>query len=132
MNIRQEVEKTLLAFASAQTPKIPVAFEGVPFTKPSTGPYLEIVFLEPVVLNPTVDVTRVRKFGVIQIMCFVEDGKGLKQLDALTESVAALFPVTEKQRYTTFTVEQTPSISGSMPEDRFRCAVVRVKYRQEL
>lgn len=132
MNIRQEVEKALLAFASSQTPKIPIAFEGVAFTKPLKGPYLEIVFLEPAVINPTIDVTRVRKFGVIQIMCFVEDGKGLKELDALTEAVAALFPVHQKQLYTTFTVEQTPSISGSMPEDRFRCAVVRVKYRQEL
>lgn len=132
MNIEQEVETELLAFASSQTPSIPVAFELAAFTKPSTGNYLELVFETPEVMNPTVDVLRVRKYGVIQILCFTESNRGAGPLQALTESVAALFPVYDKQRYSTFTVEQTPTISRPFPEGKFACSVVRVKYRQEL
>lgn len=132
MNIRQEVEKTLLAYASAKIPKIPVAFEAVPFTKPSTGNWLELMFLEPVVINPTVDVLRTRKYGIIQINCCVPDGQGMKALDQLTEEIVALFPVHDKTKFHTFTVEQTPKISSSFPDDKFRVAVVRVKYRQEI
>lgn len=132
MNIRQEVEKTLLAFASSQSPPISVAIEGKAFTKPKQGNYLEVVFEAPAVMNPTVDVTRVRKYGVIQILCFIETNRGVGPLEILTDSVAQLFPVYEKQRYQNFTVEQTPFVSQAFPEDRFLCAVVRVKYRQEL
>lgn len=132
MNLRQEVEKRLLAFADSQTPKISVAIEAVPFTKPDKGKYLELVFIEPVVMNPTVDVTRVRMLGIIQIACYCPDGKGMRAIDELTQAVAALFPVTDKQAFETFTVEQTPKISSSFPDDKFRCAVVRVKYRQEI
>jgi len=130
MSIRQEVEKTLKAFVDSQG--ISLAREGQAFNKPSSGNYLEYMMEEPVVLNPTVDVTRVRKYGVIQIICFIEDNRGMGPLDTLTQSVVDLFPVYNKQKFENFTVEQTPSVSSSFSEGIFRCAVVRVKYRQEL
>ena len=131
MNIRQEVEKALLAYATAKSPKIPVAFEAVPFNKPKDGNWLELMFIDPVVINPTVDALRTRKYGIIQINCYVPDGKGMKNLDDLTEEIVALFPVHDKNKFTTFSVEQTPKVSSSFPDDKFRVAVVRVKYRQE-
>lgn len=130
MNIRQEVEKALLAFAAAQTPPLAVALEAKSFTKPD-GPWIEIVFLDPEPMNPTVDGTRTRVYGVFQINVYVLDGKGMKQLDALTKALVDLFPMHQKELYTTFSVEQTPSVSRSFPDDKFRCAAVRVKYRQE-
>lgn len=132
MNLRQEVEKTLFDYASTKSPKILVAFEAVPFTKPVAGKWMELTFIEPVVMNPTVDVLRTRKYGIIQIACYAPDGKGMKELDEFTEQIIALFPVHDKSKFTTFFVEQTPKVSASFPDDKFRCAVVRVKYRQEL
>lgn len=131
MNIRQEVEKTLFAFAATKSPKIPIAVEAKAFDKPKNGPWLEILFLDPLVINPTVDALRTRKYGIIQINTYVDDGKGMAELDKLTEEIVALFPAHDKNKFTTFSVEQTPKVSSSFPDDKFRVAVVRVKYRQE-
>lgn len=131
MNIRQEVETVLTAFASAQNPKLAVAIEAVPFTKPTNGPWIEIVFLDPEPMTATVDATRTRVYGMFQVNCYVMDGKGVAPLERLTSEVAALFPVHRKDLYTTFSVDQPPKISQTFPDDKFRCAAVRVKYRQE-
>jgi hypothetical protein len=132
MNIRQEVESAVAAFANSQTPQIPIAFEGVPFTKPTNGPYLEVFFLANSPMNATVDVSRIRVYGTFQINCYVLDGKGMKALDDLSDSIVALFPVNNKGLYTTFSVEQPPNVSPPLSDTKFRMAAVRVKYRQEL
>lgn len=131
MNIRQEIESAVAAFANAQSPPIPIAYEGVAFTKPS-GPYLEILFLDSSAMNATVDASRIRKYGIVQISCYVLDGRGMKELDALTDNIIALFPVNDKGLYTTFSVEQPPNASPPMGDTKFRMAAVRVKYRQEI
>lgn len=130
MNIRQEVEKAVATFAASQN--IPVAYEGVAFTKPTNSSWLEVTFLDPSVMNPTVDGERIRKRGVVQIDVYVVDNKGSKSLDELTEAITRLFPFHDKARYTTFSVEQTPNVSSPMIDGIFRWAAVRVKYRQEL
>jgi hypothetical protein len=131
MNIRQEVEGAIEAFANSQSPALPIAYEGKPFTKPTGIPWLEIVFLNSVVTSATVDASRTRTYGTIQINVFCPDGRGMKQLDSLTATVAALFPVTDRARYATFYVDQPPNISPAMIDTQFRMAAVRVKYRQE-
>lgn len=132
MNIRQEVETAIANFARQQTPAIAVAFEGVPFTKPTGQPYLEVVFLNNTVTNATVDATRARVYGTIQVNVNIPDGHGIGALDSLTSAVAQLFPVYDKTRFNTFSVEQPPNISQSMIDLQYRWASVRVKYRQEL
>lgn len=132
MNIRQEVETTIAAFAAAQTPPITVSYEGVPFTKPNGTPYLEVVFLNNNTMNATVDATRVRVYGNFQVNVYAPDGRGMRQLDDLSSAVAALFPVANKARYSTFSVEQPPDASAAMIDSAFRWCAVRVKYRQEL
>ena len=131
MNIRQEVELAITAFANSQSPPIPVAYEGVTFVKPTTGPYLEVVFLDSSAMNATVDASRIRKFGTFQINCYVEDGHGMKSLDALTDNIIALFPVNNKGLYTTFSVEQPANASPTMSDAKFRMSAVRVDYRQK-
>jgi hypothetical protein len=129
MNIRQEVETALRVYATSKN--IPVAVEGVPFNKPSTGNWLELVFLASDTTNPTVDGTRVRKTGVFQINCYTPTGKGMKALDIMSEEVVALFPFDQKEVYQTFSVEQTPNASQAMQDAAFLMCAVRVKYRQE-
>ncbi len=129
MNIRQEVETAITTWAKANN--VAVAYEGKAFNKPKQGNWLEIVFLDPQVMNPTVDATRTRKRGIFQISCYIPDNQGIGPLEELTTAIVNLFPYYDQQRYQTFTVEQTPNVSSSFPEDAFRCAAVRVKYRQE-
>jgi len=131
MNIRQEVELAVASFAAAQAPAIPVAYEGVPFTKPTGSPYLQVVFLNNAITNATVDAERQRVYGSFQIMVYVPDGKGMKQLDTITSEIAALFPVYDKSLYSTFSVEQPANVSPPMTDAAFRVAAVRVQYRQE-
>jgi len=131
MNIRQEVESAITAFAQAQNPAIPVSYEGVPFSKPQSGSWLEVVFLTSATSTATVDATRTRTYGTVQVNCYVPDGRGMKQLDSLTESVADLFPVADKALYNTFSVEQPAQISAAMIDTQFRMAAVRIRYRQE-
>jgi hypothetical protein len=131
MNIRQEVESAITAFAQAQNPVIPVSYEGVPFSKPQSGPWLEVVFLTSATTNATVDATRTRTYGTVQISVYTPDGKGMKQLDSITAAIAELFPVADKARYSTFSVEQPAQISAAMIDTQFRMAAVRIRYRQE-
>lgn len=131
MNIRQEVESAVTAFANSQTPPIPLSYEGIPFTKPTSGPYLEIAFLANSPMNATVDASRIRTYGTFQINVNIPDGQGMKGLDDLSGAIAALFPVNHKELYTTFSVEQPANISPPMQDTKYRWVAVRVKYRQE-
>lgn len=130
MNIRQEVESVIAAYASSNN--IPVAYEGVAFDKPLTGNWLEVVFLASNTMNPTVDGSRIRKTGVFQVTCYVPSGRGLRALDMLAEDIVNLFPFDQKELYQTFSVEQTPNTSQAMIDTKYLCCAVRVKYRQEI
>jgi hypothetical protein len=130
MNIRQEVEQALRVYATVKN--IPIAVEGVPFTKPSAGNWIELVFLASDTTNPTVDGSRIRKNGVFQINCYTPNGKGMKALDTLSDEIIALFPFDQKELYQTFSVEQTPNASQAMIDAAFLWCAVRVKYRQEM
>ena len=130
MNIRQEVESVIAAYASSKN--IPVAYEGVPFNKPTSGNWLEVVFLASNTTNPTIDATRIRKTGVIQINCYVPNGKGMKAIDALSDEIISLFPFDQRDLFQTFYVEQTPDASQAMIDAAFLWCAVRVKYRQEM
>jgi hypothetical protein len=129
MNIRQEVESAIAAYARANN--MTCSFEGVPFNKPVNAPWLEVMFLMSSTMNPTVDGSRVRKTGVFQINTYVPVGKGMKALDSLSDDIVALFPFDRKELYQTFSVEQTPNASQAMIDAGFIWCAVRVKYRQE-
>jgi hypothetical protein len=130
MNIRQEVETRITAFAASES--LPIAYEGVPFTKPVNAPFLEVLFLSNTAINATVDATRQRVYGTFQVNVAVPEGRGMKQLEALTSAIVALFPVAGKSLFQTFSVEQPPIVSPAMSDGNFRVAAVRVRYRQEL
>lgn len=130
MNIRQEVEKTVATFAAAQS--LAVAYEGVPFTKPTAAPFVALMFLGSNNHNSTVDGEHTRRRGIVQIEAYVPTGKGMKALDDLTDKIVALFPFKNKELYQTFSVEGTPEVSAAFQDGSFMCAVVRVSYRQEL
>ncbi len=129
MTIRSELEAPLAAFA--QTNNIPVAWEGQPFTKPTTGDYLRIFFLAKTITNPTIAFTDKRIRGLVQIDVCVPDGKGSKHVEELAEAVAALYPAANKQAFPTVSIEQHPQIGRAMIDGNFRVVPITIEYRQE-
>jgi hypothetical protein len=130
MSIRSELELKLAAWASSQVPPIPVAYEGVAFTKPTTGPWLQPTMLTSSTVNPTVEATRRRERGVFQINCYVRDGLGSAAVENLSNNIVNLYPVVPKTG--TVSIEQTPQTAAAIvTQDGWRYIPVRVSYRQE-
>lgn len=131
MSIRSELEDKLISFASSQSTPIPVSVEGKPFRKPATGPYLQCYLLSSQTSNATVDAYRQRTYGAFQINVCSPDGVGSKALEALTEQVAALYPVVPKELFTELSIEQPPQTSQAMIDGAFRYIAITVRYRHE-
>lgn len=129
MSTRSEIETRLNDWAKAQTPPIPVAFQNVKFTKPTTGPYLEIIMLADNNINPNVSADSVRTIGMFQINCYAPVGTGMAQVESLANSVVGLYPVLPKTG--TVSIEAPLNTNGSYVEDTFVCIPVRARYRIE-
>jgi hypothetical protein len=130
MTIRSELEAPLIAYGLANN--IPVAKEGVAFTPPNPpAPYLEIFFSDKKISNPTVEFSRKRTRGFVQINVYCPEGKGSKQIEELAEAVAALYPAANKQAFATVSIEGHPQIGRAMPETNFRMIPITVWYRQD-
>lgn len=120
-----------MAWANAQTPKVPIAFQGVAFTKPADGsPYLEPLLLPAATINKTVDGRRKTYIGLFQVNCWVQSGKGMGAVEALAQKVIDLFPMLPKTG--SVSVEQTPSAENSLLDDSGWLIVpVAIRYRME-
>ena len=76
MSVRSDLETRLEQWASSQSPPIEIAWEGLDYTKPSSG-----VFLQPI-LSPAqprlagLSGTRYRDIGMFHINIWGLDGKG--------------------------------------------------------
>lgn len=129
MSTRSEIEKRLSDWAKAQVPPIPVAFQNVRFTKPTSGPYFEIFMLGDNSVNRDVAAKGVRTTGMFQINCYAPVGTGMAQVEALANNVVTLFPVLPKTG--TVSIEAPLNTTGSYVEDTFVCIPVRARYRIE-
>jgi hypothetical protein len=131
MSLRSELETRLANWASAQSPPIPVAWEGFPFVPPQNGgPYIQPFLLANTVTNATVDAARTRTRGNFQINVWVKDGKGSKVVEDLSNTIAALYPVLPKVG--TVSVESPPQTSAAFTNVDWRVITISISYRQEL
>jgi hypothetical protein len=129
--IRAEFETRLSHWADAQNPKIPIAFEGVAFTKPTNGtPFLEAFLLPGPTLNRTVDGKRKTYIGLFHINCWAPSGRGMGQVERIAQAIADLFPMLPKMGRVS--VEKTPAAGKSPLDDSGWLIVpVTVEYRME-
>lgn len=128
--IRAELETKLKAWADAQIPKVPVAFENLPFTKPTNGVFIE-AYLIP---NDTIDVdvsgNSKRYIGIFQVNCWAKSGNGMKQVEALAQNIISLFPMLPKAG--SVSIEGTPQAARSILDSSGWTVVpVTIKYRYE-
>lgn len=104
--IRAALETRLKAWADAQVPKIPIAFEGVPFSKPTTGPYIEPLLLPNVTSNTELSGRRQTHLGIFEVRCWCPTGNGMGVVERLASNVIKLFPILPKLG--SVSIENTP------------------------
>lgn len=104
--IRAALETRLKAWADAQVVKIPIAFEGVSFTKPSSGPYLQPLLIPNVTVNQDLSGARKTLLGLFEVACWWPSGKGMGGVEKLAQSVVELFPLLPKSGVVS--IESTP------------------------
>lgn len=94
---RQELESRVAAFAAAQSPSLTVAYENVPFTKPENLPYLECFLVSAGTIALTVDASRNRERGTLQVNVWSPSGQGSGKVEAIGDKLVKAFPVVPKQ-----------------------------------
>ena len=128
--IRSELETRLAAFAAAQSPPLPVAWEGIPFTKPTTGGYLEPFLISASTVNPDVAAKRSREVGVFQVNIYFPDGTGSAPCSNVAIALISAFPVVPKTGLVS--IEQTPNAARALLDTSgWRVVPVSIKYRYE-
>ena len=90
--IRAAFESRLKAWAAAQTPPIPVAWENVPFNPPKTR-YARAFVLPAPTVSLTLDRTHRQRKGVYQVTLVMPIGSGAGAAAALCASIDAAFPI---------------------------------------
>ena len=140
MTVRSELTVRLSAFAAAYSnntvqpyvTKLAVSYENIPFVKPiNNEPFLEMFIVPAHTKDVTVDGTRQRENGFMQVNIWSKAGVGTAQGEAIAYALRAAFPVLPKQG--TVSVEATPSIKPAILDGAgYRIIPVIISYRQEL
>lgn len=130
MSVRSELSVRLQTLAT--TLSLPVAWEGVPFTKPANlGSFLEAFVIPAVTLDVTVDGTRQRETGIFQVNVWCKTGVGTKVGEDIANAIKAAYPVVPKTG--TVSVESTPSIRPAILDSSgYRIIPVVISYRLEI
>lgn len=129
MTIRSELQTRLKAYADSLTPILPLAIEGVPFTKPSTA-FLECFVSPSETINPTVDAKRTRERGVFTVNVWAVAGQGMGYAEGVARGIVAAFPVVPI--INDICIERTPSTSKSITDvSGFIIIPITISYRYE-
>lgn len=124
--LRSTLETKLKTWADANN--LPVAYEGVPYTKPDTA-WVDCFIIPATTMNKTVSAARKTYYGIFQVNIYVKDGTGNRTIEALGQSLIDAFPVVPKVG--AVSVEATPSYTQPILEGVWRILPVRIKYRYE-
>lgn len=128
--IRAELETRLKNWADAQTPKVPIAFQNAPFTKPTDGTFLEAFLIPSSTMNLEVSGKRKTLIGIFQVNCWAQRGKGMRTVEQLAQNVVNLFPILPKTG--AVSIESTPNAESPIWDDSGWVIVpVSVRYRYE-
>lgn len=127
--IRAELEARLKTWADAQTPKVPVAFQGAPFTKPADGTFLEAFLLPNDTLNKELSGSRKTYIGLFQVNCWARSGKGMGEVERLAQNVIGIYPMLPKSG--AVSIEKTPHAEKSILDSGWVIVPVTIQYRME-
>lgn len=130
--IRSLLMTRLDTWASAHSPVVTIAREGVPFTKPTDKTaFIEAILIPSSTVNRSTDGTRQTYYGELAINIWTKNDIGPKQGEDLAEEIKNLFPVVPKS-ILPVSIESTPSIHKAILDDSgWRIIPVSIMYRAE-
>src|SRR6266571_6477486 len=133
-DIREAFETRIAAFAAAQTPALPIAWENTSYTPSPSVAYLRCAMLPAVTQNPSMGAPHVRLLGFYQINCFGIQDEGPAGAEAVADALIALFPRGGMvQNGVTVNIDTTGSrAQGLNDENGFFFIPVRIRYREDV
>lgn len=133
-DIREAFETRIAAFAAAQTPRLPIAWENSGYTPSPDRAFLQCAMLPATTQNPWMGVTSDRLVGIYQINVFGVQDEGPGPAEATADAIIALFPRgAMTQNGVTINIDYTPSRArGINDENGFFFIPVRIRYREDV
>lgn len=129
--IRQALEKRLAAWATINN--VPVVFQNTPSDNTSAK-YIQPKLIPAQNSNPSFGVQHIRYSGTLRVLVKVQSvGKGLGEVEALAESLAAYFPRGNilEQDGQSLMIEQTPTIRSDFIDGMYNVVPVDINYRSD-
>lgn len=114
--IRKLFEARLSAWAAAETPAVPIAFENVDFDPPKDRPWLRCTVIPADTSSEYVEGADRRYIGVLALNLFIPRGQGAGPAEAVVAKLEALFPVNLALTDGAFTVRTTTPLSTGRAE----------------
>ena len=128
--VRQELESRLVTWAATQTPVVKLAIENTPFVKPTDyTTFIENFIVPSFTQDVTVDGTRRRYLGILQLNIWTKDGEGSGKTERIIDSLVSTFKVVPKTGVVS--IEKTPSASRAITTEGWRITPFTINYRYE-
>lgn len=134
-DIREAFETRIAAFAAAQTPALPVAWENSGYTPSPSTAYLQCAMLPAPTQNPWMGVQSARLVGIYQINVYGIQNDGPGPAEAIADALIALFPrgTGMTQNGVTINIDYTPTrAKGLNDQNGFFFIPVRIRYRDDV
>lgn len=109
--IRKLFEARLSAWAAAETPAVPIAFENTNFDPPKDGPWMRCTLIPADTSSEYVEGTDRRYIGVLALNLFIPRGQGAGPAEAIVAKLETLLPVNLALTDGAFTVRTTTPLS---------------------
>lgn len=133
-DIREAFETRIAAFAAAQVPPLPVAWENTTYTPSPSTAYLRCAMLPATTQNPSMGAPHVRLVGLYQVNVYGIQDQGPAGAEAIADAIIALFPRGGMvQNGVTINIDTTGWRSQGLNDDNgFYFVPVRVRYREDV
>lgn len=133
-DIREAFETRIAAFAAAQTPVLPVAWENTSYTPSPLVAYLRCAMLPAPTVNPALGTKFDRLVGFFAVNVYGVQDTGPAAAEAVADAIIALFPRGGMtQNGTLINIDTTGSRAQGLNDiNGFFFIPVRIRYRQDI
>jgi hypothetical protein len=133
-DIREAFETRIAAFAAAQVPTLPVAWENTSYTPSPTTAYLRCAMLPAPTQNPSLGAKHDRLLGLYAVNVYGVQDQGPATAEAIADAIIALFPRGGMvQNGVTINIDTTGSRAQGLNDiNGFFFIPVRIRYREDV
>lgn len=132
--IRAAIEQRLAAWAAAESPPIPIAYQNAPFSAPTSGPHLRAFLLPADTGSPFLEGGARTYIGVYQVSVCAPESTGPALAEVIVAELEALFPANLSITHSGVTAVVTAPVSASpaITEPGLYVIPCRFRYRADV